>query len=238
MRKNNFLVAFLACTVAGFCATTTIAATPKSVGDALMKNTGLQAEEVRTTPLPGIWEVLIQDRIFYVDDSARYVLSGRLIDTVSQQDLTNERMREVARARWKDWPLKDAVKQVFGNGKREVVVFSDANCTFCRSMERVSAQVGNLTVYTFITPMLRGESNAKEIVCAKDPAKAWHDWMNSGVRPVAVPDGCDSSVLQRNLVLANRYNVTGAPTFFFKTGDRTTGAMAPQQLEKMLTGTP
>lgn len=30
-------------------------------------------------------------------------------------------------------------------------------------MESVYAQVGNVTVYTFITPMPRGETNAREI---------------------------------------------------------------------------
>lgn len=235
MSKKKLLVALGACLAAGICAQT-MAATPKSVEAALLKNTGLQAEEVRTSPMLGVWEVLVEDRIYYVDDSARYVLFGRLIDTVSQVDLTNERIRQVARERWKDWPVKDAVKQVFGTGERELVVFSDANCTFCRTMERVYAQVGNLTVYTFITPMLRGETNAREIVCSKDPAKAWHEWMKSSIRPAAVPSSCDASVLQRNLLLANRFNVTGAPTFFFKTGDRHTGAMSPQQLESMLTG--
>ena len=176
MSKKKLLVALGACLAAGICAQT-MAATPKSVEAALLKNTGLQAEEVRTSPMPGVWEVLVEDRIYYVDDSARYVLFGRLIDTVSQVDLTNERIRQVARERWKDWPVKDAVKQVFGTGERELVVFSDANCTFCRTMERVYAQVGNLTVYTFITPMLRGETNAGEIVCSKDPAKAWLEWM-------------------------------------------------------------
>lgn len=231
MLKKSLFVALCA-----GLAVTVFAATPQSVEDALMQTTGLKADAVQKSPVPGMWEVVVQDRVFYVDDQARYVLYGSLIDTVKQTNLTNERLRERSRERWKEWPFQDAVKQVFGKGEREVVVFSDANCTYCRAMESVYAQVGNVTVYTFITPMLRGETNAREIVCAKDRAKAWHEWMGNNVRPNSVLAGCDTSMLQRNLVLANRLNVTGAPTFFFKSGDRVTGAMAASQFEARLDG--
>ena len=174
MLKKSLFVALCA-----GLAVTVFAATPQSVEDALMQTTGLKADAVQKSPVPGMWEVVVQDRVFYVDDQARYVLYGSLIDTVKQTNLTNERLRERARERWKEWPFQDAVKQVFGKGEREVVVFSDANCTYCRAMESVYAQVGNVTVYTFITPMLRGETNAREIVCAKDRAKAWHEWMGN-----------------------------------------------------------
>lgn len=210
------------------------AADEQSVRDALMKNTGLRAESVRPAPVSGLWEVFIQDRLFYVDDEVKYVFSGSLIDTATKTNQTQERLREFAREGWGKWPRQDAVKQVFGSGGREVIVFSDANCTYCRSMERVFEEVGNLTVYTFITPMIRGEQNNYEIVCAKDPSKAWADWMRRGITPPPAPQGCDSSVLKRNLRLAGRYSVTGAPTFFFPSGDRMTGAVTAGQFEAIL----
>ena len=210
------------------------AATEQSVRDNLMKSTGLKAEAVRPAPVKGLWEVVIQDRIFYVDDDVKVVFSGSLIDTATKTNLTQERLREVARDNWKKWPFEDAVKQVFGKGEREVIVFSDANCTYCRMMEDPFAAAGNLTGYTFIVPMLRGETNNREIVCSKDPAEAWHNWMARGIAPAPAPEGCDASVLQRNARLMSRYNITGAPTLFFPSGDRMTGAMTPEQLESRL----
>lgn len=210
------------------------AATEESVRDSLMKNTGLRAESVRPAPIPGLWEVFIQDRLFYVDDSVEHVLSGSIIDVLSQKNLTQESLRRYARDNWSKWPFQDAVKQVFGKGERQVIVFSDANCGYCRKMERVFEEAGNLTVYTFIAPMIRGEQNNREIVCSKDPSRAWHDWMARGIAPQPAPDGCDASVLQRNLALTGRLNITGAPTFFFPTGDRLTGAVPVEQFEAIL----
>lgn len=56
----------------------------QSVRDQLMKNTGLKADSVRPAPIPGLWEVFIQDRLFYVDDKVDYVFSGSIIDTKTQ----------------------------------------------------------------------------------------------------------------------------------------------------------
>ena len=207
------------------------AADEQSVRDHLMKNTGLRAESVTPSPVPGIWEVFIQDRLFYVDDTVEHIFSGSIISTKSQTNLTQERLRRYARENWNKWPLEDAVKQVFGKGERQVIVFSDANCGYCRQMEPVYEAVGNLTVYTFIAPMIRGEQNNREIVCSKDRSKAWHDWMRNGVAPAPAPADCDASVLQRNLQLTGRYTITGAPTFFFPTGDRLTGAVSAEQFE-------
>ena len=71
----------------------------QSVRDQLMKNTGLKADSVRPTPIPGLWEVFIHDRLFYVDDKVDYVFSGSIIDTKTQTNQTQERLREWARSR-------------------------------------------------------------------------------------------------------------------------------------------
>ena len=210
------------------------AADAESVRNALMRNTGLSAESITPSPMPGIWEAIIQDRLFYVDENADYVLAGSLVNARTRENLTKARLREWARESWENWPRQDAIRQVFGDGSREVIVFSDANCTFCRSMERVFEEVGDLTVYTFVTPMIRGVRNNREIVCSRNPAKAWTEWMRQGVTPPEASADCDASVLDRNLSLAGRYNITGAPTFFFPTGDRMTGAVSADQFRSIL----
>lgn len=230
----------LSLTLLGTLLTTSVAqaATADSVRTSLMTATGLIADAVEPSPVKGIWEVQIQGRIFYVDDEAKYVLAGaNIIETATQKNLTNERLREIARENWSKWPLQDAVKQVYGKGERQIVVFSDANCQYCRAMESVWEQVGNLTVYTFITPLIRGEKINREIVCSSDPSAAWHAWMGEGKMPAPAPMTCDKSVLDRNLQMVRKLGITGAPTFFFPSGDRMTGAMSAMQLEKLLAAT-
>ncbi len=210
------------------------AADEMSVRDHLMQKTGLRADAVRKAPVEGLWEILIQDRLFYVDETVSHVFSGSILETATQMNLTQARLREIAREQWAKWPLNDAVKEVYGSGKRQVVVFSDANCTYCRMMSKTFETAGDITVYTFIVPMIRGEANNREIVCSKDPSGAWHNWMANGVRPESAPPTCDASVLRRNYELSHRFNVTGAPTMFFPSGERYTGAITTAQLEQLL----
>ena len=209
--------------------------TPQEVKTRVMRYMQIVPEHVSETEIPGVWEVYIDESMFYVDSTGRYLITGRLFDVKTKEDLTARNHKEIWRTKWKEWPFQDAVKQVFGNGERELVVFSDANCTYCRMMERRYAEVGNLTVYTFIMPMLRGEENAREIVCSKDPSSAWSQWMKDNIRPKEkISSDCDTSVLYRNKMLAERYGINSAPTFFFKSGERMKGAMTAPQLETML----
>lgn len=209
------------------------AATADAIKSALQDKTGLIADTVSPSPVKGFWEGSIGENILYISDDARFIFTGTLLNADTRENLTQRSMKRLAKDRWKHWPLKDAVKQVFGNGERQLVVFSDANCTYCRQMEKVYANVNNLTVYTFIMPMLQGSANADQIVCAKDQAKAWHDWMLRHQRPGSVLAGCDTSVLQRNMELAVRNNVRGAPTMFFPNGTRLNGAISAEQLESV-----
>lgn len=209
--------------------------TSQDVKTRVMTNMQIVPERVNATEIPGIWEIYIDESMFYVDNTGRYLITGRLFDVVTKEDLTARNHRAIWRTKWNEWPLQDAVKQVFGNGERELVVFSDANCTYCRMMEGRYAEVGNLTVYTFIMPMLRGEENAREIVCSKDPSAAWSQWMKDHTHPKeTISSHCDTSVLYRNKMLAERYGINSAPTFFFKSGERMKGAMTAPQLETML----
>ena len=121
----------LSLTLLGTLLTTSAAqaATADSVRTSLMTATGMIADAVDPSRVKGIWEVQIQGRIFYGDDEAKYVLAGaNIIETATQKNLTNERLREIARENWSKWPLQDAVKQVYGKGERQIVVLSDANC--------------------------------------------------------------------------------------------------------------
>ncbi len=235
MRMRHLRNSLIGILSLGFALQSGAQVTSQDVKTQVMANMQIVPERVTETEIPGIWEIYLDESMFYVDSSARYLITGRLFDVAKKEDLTARNHREIWRTKWKEWPFQDAIKQVFGNGEREIVVFSDANCTFCRVMESRYAEVGNLTVYTFIMPMLRGEENAREIVCSKDPSAAWSNWMKSHIRPKEpVSASCDTSVLYRNKMLAERYNINSAPTFFFKSGERMQGAMTAPQLNTML----
>jgi thiol:disulfide interchange protein DsbC len=193
-------------------------------------------DEVIKLPVAGLYEVRVAERIFYTDDDGNYLIVGQLIDTKSGTNLTEARVAKLTAIDFASLPLKDAVVWKQGDGSRKLVVFADPNCGFCKQFEREARSVKNITVYTFLYPVLGAESadKSRNIWCAKDRGKVWADWMIDGALPPKVMGECDVSALQRNAALGRKHKINGTPALVFEDGKRVPGAMKLDDLEKQL----
>jgi thiol:disulfide interchange protein DsbC len=187
---------------------------------------------VSASPVPGLFEVQLNNEIFYTDANAKYLIQGEVIELASGQNLTEKRQADLNRIRWSDLPLSNAVKMVRGNGSRQLAVFADPNCGFCKRLEKTFQQLDNVTVYTFLLPILSADSmqKSKQIWCSADATKAWLDWTISNTTPSGKGD-CTTPI-DKNLALAKSYGVTGTPTIFFTDGSRFPGAVQLSDIEK------
>lgn len=193
-------------------------------------------DEVSKTPINGVYEVRVNGSdILYSDAEGNYLIQGMLIDTKAKVNLTEERVEKLSAIPFNDLPFKDAFTMVKGNGKRKLAVFEDPNCGYCKKFERDLAKIDNVTVYVFLYPILSKDSTekSKAIWCAKDKAKAFHDWMLKDVPPPAA--NCDSAAVDRNVEFGKKNRITGTPTIFFADGSRVPGAIPADRIEKMLT---
>ena len=138
-------------------------------------------EKVFRTPYPGMYEVLMDSKLFYTDEQVSYVLIGNLIDLESGQNLTRQRLRELTAIDWKELPLDLAIKKVKGDGSRQLALFSDPLCSHCVTQEKEFAKLDNVTIYTFVYPIERLHKGAtalsRAVWCSSDPVKAWDDFM-------------------------------------------------------------
>ena len=192
-------------------------------------------DEVRRTPMPGLFEVRVDGTdIYYTDASGHFLLQGQLIDTRNQRNLTEERLQKIMAIEFKSLPFKDAITWVKGNGERKIAVFEDPNCGYCKRFERDIAKLDNVTVFVFLYPILGKDSveKSKSIWCAKDPAKSWQDWMVRDQMPAAA--NCDTGSLKRNMEYGQKMKITGTPTTLLPDGTRIPGAIELSQLEKLL----
>lgn len=193
-------------------------------------------DEVTQTPLPGIWEVRMGSEILYTDAQANFVIEGNIIDLKQQLNLTQDRIARLTAFDFAKLPLADAVKWQQGTGARKLVVFADPNCGYCKHFEQEITKVTDITVYTFIIPILGGDSpdKARDIWCAKDRGKTWREWMVDGKVPPQVPGECDTGALKRNMDLGVKHGVNGTPTLVFADSKRMAGIMSAADLEKRL----
>jgi thiol:disulfide interchange protein DsbC len=195
-------------------------------------------DEVSKTPIPGIYELRINGaEIYYTDAKGNYLIEGNVIDLRAQRNLTEDRVAKLTAIKFDDLPFKDAFTIVRGNGKRRLAVFEDPNCGYCKRFERDLQKIDNVTIYMFLYPILGADSGekSKAIWCAKEPAKAWLDWMVRDQPIPAAPTGCDGAALVRNVELGRAHKITGTPTLVFVDGNRVPGAIDAKQVEKLLT---
>ena len=170
-------------------------------------------DEVSPTPVPGIYELRMGSTILYVDEQGTHLFEGHLIDAESRANLTAARIAALsATVDFKSLPLEDAVVWKQGTGERKLAVFADPNCGFCKKFERDLQSMKDVTVYTFLYPILGGDSpeKSKAIWCAADRTKAWRNWMLSGSIVAETPT-CDASALDRNVALGQKFGVRGTP---------------------------
>jgi len=195
-------------------------------------------DEVTKTAIPGIWEIRIGTDILYTDENGAYLIQGEVIDTKTRVNLTEQRVSKLTAIDFKSLPLKDAIVWKQGSGERKLVVFADPNCGYCKKFERDLQEVKNVTVYTFLYPILGGDSpeKSKAIWCAKDNTKAWRDWMIKGT-PAENSPNCDSTALQRNFAFGKKHRINGTPGLVFEDGTQRAGALNAEAIEKMLVAT-
>lgn len=193
-------------------------------------------DEVSRTPIPGIYELRMGTELLYSDETGQFLIQGSLLDTKTKTDLTKAREDKLSAIDFKTLPLKDALVIKQGSGARKVAVFADPNCGYCKRLEKDLVTLKDVTIYTFLLPVLGPDSNAKskDIWCAKEGAKVWRSWMVDGTAIPKSADKCDTSVLDRNLAMGRKYRVNGTPALVFEDGTRAPGAIPAAQIEKNL----
>lgn len=191
----------------------------------------VKVHAVRSTPLRGIYAVETGSEVFYVDDSGRYAFAGAaLIDMQSQHDLTAGHVERMQRIEFSQLPLQHAIKEVRGNGSRQLAVFEDPNCPICKVFTKFVDQLSDVTVYKFPLPVIAPESIplARIAWCAPDRAGAWRAIM-AGHRPPSGAQDCDTTGLVEILKVGERFNIQNTPTVVLANGKRLVGATPPEQ---------
>ena len=223
----------LACSVI-FLSGSVNAQSEQQVRSELQKKIGgnTKIKSVSTSPIPGIYEVLVGNEVFYTDANSKYLIQGEIIEIATGKNITEQKLTDLNRIKWSDLNTANALKVVRGNGSRQIAVFSDPNCGYCKRLEKSLQQLENVTIYTYLIPILSPDSaqKSKQIWCSADPQKSYIDWMVNGVVPSGKSD-C-ASPLDKNMAFAKTYGITGTPTIFFTDGSRFPGAVQITDIEK------
>jgi thiol:disulfide interchange protein DsbC len=197
---------------------------------------GAKIESVTRTPINGLFEVRVNNDVVYMDGEGKFMITGSITDVGAGKNLTQERLDKLnADLVWSKDTLKHSFKMVNGNGKRQILVFEDPHCGYCKKLRESFEKVKDVTVYTLLMPILSEDSNKKsrDVWCSADRQKAYDDWMLRGKTPVAAKEKCDDPN-DEVLEIGQKLRVRGTPAIFFADGSRAPGFLPPEEIEKRL----
>ncbi|WP_130803805.1 DsbC family protein [Acinetobacter ihumii] len=196
------------------------------------KYPNLRIDNIQQTEMSGIYSASLDNQIVYIGENAEYILVGSMLRLKDQRNLTKDLVMKQQHIDWKKLPLQDAIKTVKGNGRRQIAVFSDPNCPYCKQLENQLNQLTNVTIYTFIYPIRNQSIQAsKQIWCQPNPAFAWHNLIQKGIVPQTIA-ACPNPI-ERNLQLGQKLGVEGTPTLFFSNGFKAVGMQTAPQIEAL-----
>lgn len=227
MIKKTLALAFVS-----FISTLSLANVDTVKSNLTKQHPNLKIENIQTTEMKGIYSGSMDGQVVYVGEDTQHILIGSMFRLSDQKNLTKDLMLKQNTIDWKKLPLQDAVKMVRGNGKRQIAVFSDPNCPYCKQLETELTKLNDVTIYTFIYPIkTQSITVSKQVFCEKDPALAWSNLIAKGIQPSSKKT-C-ANPIERNLTLGKSLALNGTPAIIFSNGFKVMGAYPAQEIEKM-----
>lgn len=196
---------------------------------------GVQASDIHDSPLPGMYQIVLDSDVVYISRDGSYLIQGDVFDLQGRQNLT-ERRRARARADILAGVDPDSMI-VFSpepeNIRHTVTVFTDIDCGFCRQLHREMDRINALGIevrylsYPRTGPDTASWFKANHVWCAGDRQAAFTEAILQDVVPEQT---CDATPVALHFDLGRQVSVRGTPTILTGDGVQLGGYVAPDEL--------
>ena len=195
---------------------------------------GTKVEDLRPSPVAGIFEFSQGADVSYLTADGKYFLDGNLYDMATRENLTED-LRTKARV-----ALINAVPEsqmlIFSpkNPVYTITVFTDVDCGYCRKLHSEMAELNRLGVrvrYMFYPrsgPNTDSWRKAEAVWCAADRNDALTR-AKAGA-PVDTSKTCGPNPVAREYALGQSIGVRGTPAIVTESGDYISGYLPPRDL--------
>jgi thiol:disulfide interchange protein DsbC len=215
-----------------------LSAGDQEISRLLAEKLNFKVSSVSDSAIPGLFEVVTDQGIFYVNADASKLIQGSLyqINDNGVTDLTEQAMGKVRQHAIQEFS-GDMINYPAENEKYSITVFTDINCGYCRKLHSEVAELNQLGISVKYLAFPRGGLNSKtyqdmeSIWCAEDSAQAMNNAKRGGK---IIPEVCTNTVAQQ-YELGRRLGVTGTPAIVLENGKMQPGYVPAAKLLNMLT---
>jgi thiol:disulfide interchange protein DsbC len=203
---------------------------------ALLKRlpTGAKVEDLRPSPIPGVYEFVQGADVNYLTADGKYFLDGNLYDMDSHANLTED-LRTKARLVMIN-AVPESQMLIFGpkNPQYTITVFTDVDCAYCRKLHSDMAELNKMGVrvrymfYPRTGPNTESWKKAEVVWCSADRNEAL-TCAKAGAT-LDLTKTCPATPVAREYALGQSIGVHGTPAIVTENGDYISGYMPPHEL--------
>ena len=194
---------------------------PQAVRADIAKRFGAQPENVRDTPIPGLYEVSEGTEVLYVSADGKYMLSGEMFELASRRNLTDARKAGIRKTLLAAVRDEDTIPFLAPKPKYELYVFTDVDCAYCRRLHGHMAELNNMGIsirYLAFPRTGPGTESARKIEsvwCSTNRQQA----LTTAKTGAAVATGtCKNSPVKAQYELGAAVGLEGTPALYTKAG--------------------
>ena len=190
---------------------------------------GIQPDEVKLSPLPSFYQVLIDAQVLYVSTDGKHVLLGDVINTQDNINYT-ENLRRKNRLLAVGRVKTNLVSYIPKKERYQITVLTDIDCGYCRKFHQHMPELlkRGVRVDYLITPFRGPDAYQKAISvwCAADRNAA----MDKGKAGKNLKEKKCDHPIEANLKVARALGTRGTPAIILETGDVIPGYVPPDKL--------
>ena len=201
---------------------------------------GAKAEELRASPIPGVYELARGTEIAYVSEDGKYAIAGDMYELQSDKNLTETTRRAERTKMLAAVPESQMVVFSPKDPKYTISVFTDVDCTYCRKLHSQIAEYNRLGIkvrYLFFPrsgPDTESWEKAEAVWCAANRGEALTRAKRGD--EIAKPKTCANTPVAREYQLGEDVGVRGTPAIVLENGEMLPGYLPPAQLAAHLKG--
>jgi len=201
---------------------------------------GAKPEDVRASPIAGMYEVTMAGTVAYVSADGKYLIHGDLYDIDARTNLTEDR-RTTARLKAVSG-LKDDQTIIFAPAtaaKHTITVFTDVDCGYCRKLHSEIDELNKLGIRVRYAAFPRSGPGSpswgkmEAVWCAKDRKDAITR-AKQGEDISSAKCGAGATSVAREYQLGEDIGVRGTPAILAENGELIGGYMPAKKLADYL----
>ena len=204
----------------------------------LLLNPSQAADQIRPSPVPGLYEVLYGAEVLYItDDGEHLIWNGDLYNLDGRNNLT-ETSRAGARAELLEAYGEDRMLIFPATAPRRhaIVVVTDIDCPYCRKFHEHVEELNaaGIEIRYLLYPRAGEDSTSYHksvsVWCSEDR----RDALTRAKRLEPIPPATCANPILEHIDLVNRVNVSSTPTIFLPDGTLVRGYRPPADLLPLL----